>query len=216
MKVMNTLQKIQLNQVLLSLGKVVGLQIFVDRDRINKYIASFDSDFKPYNPRKTGYNRYGLSITSLDGGFSGIPDLDSLLEYNKEHGIQYSEMDFREWTPFFKSCKELQEAMVPFHKSMGRSHILRLNRGGFFPFHRDCVSLAPECFRLLISLTEPNHFVFLLENKRVFFQPGLLYFINTQLIHSLFSFEDKSDFVVFNIDLCEDTVKAVIRNLDFK
>ena len=212
---MEILQNVQLNQVLLSLGKVVALKIFMDSDLINKHIASFDSDFKLYNPRKTGYNRYGLSITSLEGGFSGIPDLDSLMEYNKEQGTQYSERDFRKWTPFFKSCKELQKAMAPFHKSMGRSRVVRLNRGGFFPFHRDCVSLTPGCFRLLISLTPSDHFVFLLENERVFFQPGRLYFIDTQLIHSLFSFEERSDFVVFNIDLCEDSVKAVIKNLNF-
>ena len=161
-------------------------------------------------------NRYGLSITSLEGGFSGIPDLDSLMEYNKEQGTWYSERDFREWTSFFKNCKELQKAMAPFHKSMGRSHILRLNRGGFFPFHRDEISLARQSFRLLISLTSSHHFVFLLENKRVFFQPGQLYYINTQLIHSLFSFEERSDFVVFNIDLCEDSVKAVMRSLSVK
>ena len=33
--------------------------------------------WKPYNPRKN-INRYGLSVTSLDGGYSGIPDLGKL------------------------------------------------------------------------------------------------------------------------------------------
>ena len=43
-----------------------------------------------YNPRKDGYNRYGLSVTSADGGFSGIPDLDSLREYNKINGTTFN------------------------------------------------------------------------------------------------------------------------------
>ena len=34
-------------------------------------------DWVKYNPRKN-INREGLSITSLDGGLSGKPDLDSL------------------------------------------------------------------------------------------------------------------------------------------
>ena len=41
-------------------------------------------DYVKYNPRKP-IARYGLSLTSLDGGLSGIPDLDSLHEYNQEN-----------------------------------------------------------------------------------------------------------------------------------
>ena len=210
------LNQLLLNQLLLSLGKIASLNIVLDITQINQKILSFESDFKPYNPRKKGYNRYGLSITSLDGGFSGIPDLDSLLEYNRENNTKYSESDFREWTSFFKECNELREKMTPFHKSLGRSHILRLNRGGFFPAHRDSVTPIPWCFRLFIALCPADRFVFLLDNERVFFNPGQLYFINTQLAHSLFSFEDKSDFVVFNIDLCKDSVMAVKRYLAVK
>ena len=36
-----------------------------------------------YNKRKN-IDRWGLSITSLDGGLSGVPDLDSLYFYNIE------------------------------------------------------------------------------------------------------------------------------------
>ena len=50
-------------------------------------------DFVKYNPRKP-IDRWGLSLTSLDGGMTGIPDLDSLFEYNKEHNTSYVEKDF--------------------------------------------------------------------------------------------------------------------------
>ena len=45
-------------------------------------------DYVRYNPRKE-IDRWGLSITSLDGGLSGTPDLDSLPNYNKENNTQY-------------------------------------------------------------------------------------------------------------------------------
>ena len=48
----------------------------------------------PYNPREK-IERYGCSITSLDGNDSGIPDLDSVLEYNFENATTYEEKDFR-------------------------------------------------------------------------------------------------------------------------
>ena len=216
---MDTLQQVQWHQTLLSLGKTVVLKKVLseeDQSYINKQIFSFEQHFKPYNPRKLGYNRYGLSITSLDGGFSGVPNLDSLREYNKEHNTNLSENDFREWTPFFKTCTALQDITAPFHKYMGRSHILRLNKGGFSPFHRDSITLIPESFRLLISFSHFDRFVFLLDNERVYFEPGRLYFVNTRLTHGLFSFSDKSDLAVFNIDLCEGSVRAVISHLAFK
>ena len=215
---MDTFKQIQLNQLLLSLGNLIALnkQRQVRVSVVKKHIFSFEQHFKPYNPRKSGHNRFGLSITSQDGGFSGVPDLDSLSEYNKEKNTNLDENDFKEWTPFFETCKELKEMMTPFHKHIWRSHILRLNRGGFFPFHRDSVTLVPQSFRLLISFAYPDNFVCLLENKRIFFNPGQLYFMNTQLMHSLFSYEDKSDFAVFNIELCEESVKAVINNLKWR
>ena len=42
-----------------------------------------------------------MSITSLDGGFSGIPDLDSLKEYNEQHNIYIDEPDIKTLTPFY-------------------------------------------------------------------------------------------------------------------
>lgn len=196
-----------------SLGALFPLNVkyCYDVEKIRKDIFNYKKHFKPYNPRKKGYNRYGLSMTSKDGGFSGIPDLDSLYEYNQLHGTQFKETDFRKWTPFFKSNEFLKEAMEPFHSYMGRSHILKLDKAGFFPPHRD---FPISSFRLFISFCEDKEdYVFLLDEKQIFFQPGRVYFINTLLTHSVFSFKDNCLFSVFNIDLCEEAVKAVLQNL---
>ena len=195
---------------LLPLGNIIPLNRYVDSEEIKKTLSVYQKHFKPYNPNKPGYNRHGLSITSKDGGFSGVPDLDSLFEYNRLHGTNLDEPDFREWTPFFKDCKPLREAMTPFHNFMGRSHILRLDKGGFFPPHRD---LIHSSFRLFISLCDDMDFVFILDDKKVFFKQNRLYFINTFLSHSLFSFGDESLFAIFNIDLCKESIRAVFNNL---
>ena len=190
---------------------ILDTQYCLKVEDVEKNISDYVEHFKLYNPRKKNYNRYGLSLTSKDGGFSGIPDLDSLSEYNQQHGTNFDEMDFREWTPFFKNSEPLKEIMKPFHNYIGRSHILRLDKGGFFPPHRD---LCHTSFRLFISLCKKEEdYVFLLDNKKVFFQPGRLYFINTLLTHSLFSFWDESLFVVFNIELSEKAIQAVLQNL---
>ena len=115
--------KIYFQKQLASLGNVVSLKDVFSPREIEKTIFAYRDYFKIYNLKKTGYNRYGLSITSQDGGFSGIPDLDSLLGYNQQHGTNFGEQDFRKWTPFFKDCTVLREGMSPFHNFIGRSHV---------------------------------------------------------------------------------------------
>tara|TARA_B100001057_G_C22729505_1_gene903164 strand:+ start:556 stop:834 length:279 start_codon:yes stop_codon:yes gene_type:complete len=55
-------------------------------------LKPFNNDWKRYNPNKPN-NRWGLSITSLDGGLSGIPDLTSLKTYEEETGIKLKNHD---------------------------------------------------------------------------------------------------------------------------
>src|SRR5210317_309022 len=72
-------------------GSKIELDVTTDAKRLMEWIGTFN--WVKYNPRKD-VNRWGLSVTSLDGGLSGVPDLDSLLEYNKENGTSYTEKDF--------------------------------------------------------------------------------------------------------------------------
>ena len=205
--------KYLLKHELFSLGNIIPLELHVDYDEVERIISKYKEHFKIYNPRKEGYNRYGLSITSKDGGFSGIPDLDSLYEYNKENGTGYDEPDFREKTPFFHSCHSLKSALKPFHNFMGRSHILRLDKGGFFPPHRDMGDIS---FRLFISFSKIDLYSFILDEKKIFLQKNHVYCINTCLSHSLFSFENNNFFAVFNIDLSQPAVRAVFNHLLIK
>lgn len=199
-----------LQHTLLSLGHVVPLNLFVNYEEFMKVLSDYQKHFKAYNPKKKGYNRYGLSITSLDGGFSGVPDIDSLKEYNELHGKNFDEPDFRTKTPFFENCHSLNKAMAPFHDVMGRSHILRLDKGGFFPPHRD---LSDTAFRLFISFQDNHNYCFILDGKKQVFEKNQVYFINTYLSHSLFSFVDDSLFAIFNIDWTPLAVQSVFSHL---
>ncbi|MCZ0932512.1 MAG: hypothetical protein OXJ52_05100 [Oligoflexia bacterium] len=200
-----------LHYTLFSLGNIIPLNIYVDSKELEKDISRYKERFKPYNPRKKGYNRLALSLTSHDGGFSGSPDLDSLFEYNQIHNTHYNESDFREPTPFFKSSQTLQTALKPFEGSIGRSHILKLDKGGFFPPHRDGDNGS---FRLFFSITSANHYVFILDEQKISLKLEQFYCLNTNLSHSLFSFKDNSLFAVFNIDLNESSIQSIYKNLE--
>ena len=65
--------------------------------------------WRQYNSYKDGYNRYGLSMTSLDGGYSGVPDLESLIEHYKETKERYRDKDFKVRTPLSYEIPEVSE-----------------------------------------------------------------------------------------------------------
>ena len=201
----------RLEYYLFVLGNIIPLDIHIDSQLVKQDISRYEEHFKPYNPRKKGYNRYGLSLTSLDGGFSGAPDLDSLYEYNKIHKTNYKESSFRKATPLFQSSVSLKTTLKPFEDSLGRSHILKLDKGGFFPPHRD---LSNTSFRLFISLADSPYYTFILNEQKISFRPGQLYCLNTKLTHSLFSFENNSLFIVFNTDLSRQSLQNIYKNLE--
>jgi len=147
-------------------------------------------DWKQYNPRKN-IARWGASITSLDGKLSGIPDLDSIYEYNKIHNTNHTESSFNHPTENFKYFDFLTQ-----HFDLGRSHFLKLGQGGFFPPHRD---FDPATFRIIYTISgcEEHNLVWILNGQVLRLQNHKWYYINTKMIHSVFSFYG-SEFVVFN------------------
>jgi hypothetical protein len=161
-----------------------------------------------YNPRKD-IARWGASLTSLDGGVSGSPDLDSLNEYNRENDLHLRESDFTTPTPHFKPFEFMTE-----YFDVGRSHILRLGSGGFFPYHRD---FDRTCFRLIYTIRgcHDSNLVWILNNEVIKLKDQSWYYVNTKLIHSVFSFYG-SEFAVFNIIRNDKSVTSLIKKMAVK
>ena len=171
-------------------------------------------DYVRYNPRKK-ITRYDLSITSLDGGLSGIPDLDSLLEYNRENNTEYSERDFSVKTPIYE-YPSLKNMIKPISDYIFRSHILKLEPGGFFPPHRDFAGPIFDSFRALVPLSNmnPPSFNFMVDNRLHHWENGHLYFVDTAKMHYLFNCSFETTYmIVFNIQLNQKTVEYITRNL---
>lgn len=169
-----------------------------------------------YNPRKN-VDRWGLSITSLDGGVTGRPDLDSLREYNKENGTNWLERSFDVPTPVLEH-PGLAKLVEPIKDKIFRSHILKLNPGGFFPPHRDYYGKEFSSFRIIVPLVncQPPRVNFLLEEKVLHWQKGRMYFLNTAKVHTLFNASfDPSYWIVFNVETEPKTVDFIINNVEF-
>ena len=174
------------------------------------------SGWKQYNPRKS-INRHGLSVTSLDGTYSGVPDLDSLLEFNKENGTNYNESDFKIRTNIVEQIPNLQQILDLLSPDLGRCHFLKLNAGGFFPPHRDNGSSIPsKSFRIIVPLVSPKKWYWIHEGKILNLTPGKTYCINTTKEHSVFSFFDNSCMLVLNVIASLKNLQTITYHLGTK
>lgn len=201
----------ELYSVLLIYGTFIELKSKIDGQKLVKWTEE-NFEYVRYNPRKN-IDRYGLSITSLDGSLSGIPDLDSLYEYNLENGTTYQENDFTVPTDVYKNNKELQELLLPWKDYIFRTHIIKLNPGGYFPPHRDFFGLNIDSFRLISPLV--NACPFVLEDKLLRMREGNMYFIDTAKVHQLFnSNTDPSYWLVVNVKLNKESLYVTCK--DFK
>ena len=183
---------------LLSFGDLIPLKLKCDVKKLFDETEEFV--YLKYNPRKD-IERYGLSITSLDGSLNGI-DLDSIKEYNKENNTEYDELSFNKFTKVYHTSSEIQKIVEPFKNHIGRSHILSLQEGGYFP--------PQNSLRILVPLNgcNPPDMYFMYEDKPLHFEHGRAYFLNTNKSHNLFSYKG-SNMIVLNIKTNEEVYKII-------
>lgn len=194
-------------------GSLMELNVSTNAEKLVEWSNKFD--WVKYNPRKD-VNRWGLSITSLDGGLSGVPDLDSLYEYNKENGTQYTEQDFDKPTPALND--QIKDVLAPWEGHYYRTHFLKFGPGGFFPPHRDWdyETFTNKSFRLIMPLenVNPPYFNFVYEDKILNWKTGSLYFLDTIKMHYLFNCSLLDSYwIVVNVAVNEHTIKTTLGKL---
>lgn len=167
-----------------------------------------------YNKNKP-IDRWGLSITSHNGGVSGEKDLDS---FYHPTGKAPDEMDFTVKTPVCDH-PEIKKLCDYWGEHLGRSHLLKLNSGAFFPPHRDHRSANLETFRIIVPLQNFDYpdFTFCLEEKILRWKGGRAYYLNTSKVHHLFNCSGlPSYWIVLNIATNEDSVMRTINLAKYK
>lgn len=206
-----------IQQQISRLGVIAPLSVHVDGQLFQREIQQFNSEWKIYNPRKPGYGRMGLSLTSLDGGMSGAPDLDSIFEFNRINGTNYTEEDFKIPTAAAERLTSLHPILKMFSE-LGRSHLIRFDRGGYFPPHRDAFSLSHSCFRVVVALSwaSRSELVFLVDGQQQPLSQWQGAFVETLREHAVFSFADGATLLVLNVPYTVENYQALILNLQIK
>ncbi len=193
------------------MGEFYPLGIFIEPELVKRQLQEFDAQWKVFNPSKPQCNRFGLSVTSIDGGLSGIPDLTSIAEYNNKNGTKLNEEDFKVTTEVFHKCTAIHELLNPFTPYLGRTHFIKLHEGSFFPYHRDCYTKFDNTFRIFVPLytSTPRDFIFMMGMKRVELYSGTPYFVNSRIEHALASMDNNSISLIANIKLTFESVSTL-------
>lgn len=197
-------------------GDVLPLTFKLDYKKFEEGLKLHNDKWVQYNPRKN-IPREGLSITSLDGGFSGIPDLDSLKEYNDEHNVYIDEPDIKTKTSFYPY---VESVLSKFTNHLGRTHLIRKFAGGQFPSHRDHYERENKSFRLFLPIYKcnPPYNYFILDDKILHFEHGRLYYLNTCKEHIVFTSArggtGHSMYMVANINVNEESTDLVLHNME--
>jgi hypothetical protein len=205
-----------LTDFIINWGEVVELDFPKMNLNLVKDVLDKHPGWKPYQPHKTGYNRFGLSVTSLDGQYSGEPDLYSLREWQSMTGESYNEMSFRKRTNIVQFLPELDQFLNFWEPNLGRTHFLRLDRGGFFPPHRDNGAIvAVPTFRIIVPIYNfgINDMKWIQDEKIQRFDLGATYFVNTSRLHSVFSFVDNCLMLVLNVNTDEHILGKMVKKI---
>ena len=171
-----------------------------------------EPDWIYYNQFKPGFNRWAIPLVSPDGSYN--PNyVGSLNDYYRNTGNLVEEKDFKVKTPIVSKYHALQRSIDFWGEDICRSHILKLDKGGFFPPHRDSTWVMPvNMFRIAIPLMNFGQYQakWYLEDKALNFEMGKTYFINTSKIHHLFSFVDNAIIVILSVQVTDSSIKKLI------
>lgn len=202
----------QLYNHLFMLGDVIRLDFKFDHQKCLSELEKYKDAWQKYNPRDMSNHRYGLPYTSIDGEVIDPISLDSLRQYNDQHGTSYKEESFTSYTEVSDHCESLYEVRDFFNGYTQRAHFLKLFSGGHFPTHRD--SLDFKSFRVLVPL-KLNKNSFLYEDHDVNLVPGNVYLVNTLKRHIFKHVEDEEILFVMNIKVDLDIIlKCYMRTSD--
>ena len=198
---------------LLNLGSFEPLNIHIDLGKYMQEIKQFDADWVDYLKRTDRpNNRKAMTLMSLPG--KTHKENTSLAEASYAAGRKLSELEFNQPTDVYKTCTSLSSVLDQW-QPLGRSLIVRCDTGGYFVPHRDEPSMPRDCFRLVAFLNNcgPLQYDWLMDDKKMYIQPGQLYYVNTRMTHRTISWVDNSQHLILNVPFTTDNVARVIASL---
>lgn len=203
---------------LTNLGSYARLNLHLKEHEVLKQLEQFDNNWCPYNQKKDSTdgvinNRWGLPITSRTGDVMDNYHLNSFGYMQEYHNADLKESDFTTPTDVYHAIPTIKNVVDIFNPDIGRVHLLKVNKGGYFPPHRDWAGYAPEYFRLTCVFGSCSEFDYVQMLHDQPFRPAAasLYFVNFQLNHSVFSFSDNLYNLILTVKLNQRTHDLILK-----
>lgn len=187
----------------LSMEDIMRFRYKFNHRAVMDELQKYPRDIWPrYNPRKP-IERYCLDLTQVPGLTDNV---SSLNEYNIANNKKYRNKDFNQPTEIYDNLPTLKNILEPFRPWLGRTHVIRIDAGGYFPPHYDTVTGNDNEYdiRLVAAInnTQKQNFKWLydFDDKVLNLELGELYIINTGKPHSVFSFVNDAIIMVANLN----------------
>jgi|TARA_B110000211_G_C14091699_1_gene559543 hypothetical protein len=200
---------------LLSLGDFELLKINVNIKNFRKEIEFLKNDWVDYQPKKDmSNNRRGMALTNLPG--KTHKDNPSLKQANYAENRSLCELEFNQYTAAYEMLPSLHHVFEMF-EPVGRSVLIKLGTGGYFPAHRDQCYMPRASFRIAIFLQDcgSDQFDWFHENKKMTIEQGTAYYINTKKVHKTMSWAASSTHLIMNIPFNSNNIQKLIANLKY-
>tara|TARA_Y200000002_G_scaffold68079_1_gene52937 strand:- start:19984 stop:20757 length:774 start_codon:yes stop_codon:yes gene_type:complete len=206
-----TQQDIWCEMQLSAIGNFEQLKFRIDEHDFNKEIKQYKDTWVPYLRREGVANdREGLLLVGLEG--DEPTDSLSRPEAIQRAGHWLEETDFTHKTQLYKDLPCLHE-LLDYWDGLGRTMLIKSNKGGFFPPHRDNPNLTRDCFRVIAFIgkfTNSNAYEWYIGDNRMQIVANSSYYVDTRKSHRTHSWEDDSIHLILNVPKTYSNVMKLI------
>lgn len=199
-----------------ALGDFEQLDLKFNARLFYEQIEEYNDKFVSYLPREGLSNdRQGLLLYGLEGDKSN--DSLSRPEAMKRAGRMLYETDFKYPTDAYYHLTSLHP-ILDHWEGLGRSMIIRTNRGGWFPPHRDSPNLTRATFRIVTFIgreTSSDSYEWWLGDTRQNIVHNSTYYVDTRKTHRTHSWHDNSLHLILNVPKTWDNVMRLMSVLKY-
>lgn len=173
--------------------------------------SGWSDRWTPYLRRDGVSNdREGLLLVGLEGDTPN--DSLSMPEARKRVGKKLKETDFTCKTELYHKLPSLHPLLEQF-ETLGRTMIVKVNAGGWFPPHKDSPMLTRESLRIVVfagQKTDTESYQWWMDGRLCPIAPNWAYYVDTRKTHRTNSWMNDSMHIVVNIPKTWENVLKIM------
>lgn len=199
---------------LMALGDIAPLKQEITESILIDQLSKYENDWVDYLPRQGwSNNRKGMLLVGPEGykHTQGL-SMPEIAKDKNNPGINEALLSYP--TQLYKDLSCMHD-VLDYYSPLGRTYLIKLNIGGWFPPHRDSIQIPRETFRLVafFGKSGPHDFRWNTNYNQLSIENGRLYYIDTRKVHETFCNVGPSIHLIVNVPLTLENVYKVMNNL---